>query len=544
SPLLWCRLFGSVHRLVKKLVCGSAAEGAGMVYVDDLGWIVPKSRASPDRRVMVSQLEKLTGRLTWLMQITPRLKAAMAPFYALQAAARKHALRHVTLGSSICQSCRLFLNVLASPRLTGTTASQLLGWAATIEDRCSVVVTDASLQGIGGVVFDLDAPSTDVSVENVEWFCKEYSQSTELSQFTTRSPPTSADICSLELIAAGVATTRALTRKPDLVIVLSDNTPTVHALRRNSASAQSMKSILRSFNALWPVGGFVVTAYHIRGDNNSLADFLSRSDRSTILHTVQHLGAEFDAAPILRTFQRALMTSVERLGGQVAGVPKDYSAFLVSKQSKTILYNITYSDDPGVADEELVRLTLQSAKRILRNRKQKRTVTLTLEQVKQVMLLNPPSGRTVSVVAFLTGIFCLLRLKEVVSLSPTDITQSACGAYLKVHIRSSKTDQSGSGQTVILGCSHGKPYCEPCEDGICAMHRIAEVLDKGPNEASKPTLFGLSYSQLSKDINALVENVFKDTDPEIEVGRKTSHSMRRTGVCLLADAKVPLHEIA
>ncbi|KAF4680207.1 hypothetical protein FOZ60_013882 [Perkinsus olseni] len=160
----------------------------------------------------------------------------------------------------------------------------------------------------------------------------------------------------------------------------------------------------------------------------------------------------------------------------------------------------------GLADEELVRLTLQSAKRILRNRKQKRTVTLTLEQVKQVMLLNPPSGRTVSVVAFLTGIFCLLRLKEdAVTASPT-----------VNHVR-----------MVYALCIGSQKYWT-----------------KGPNEASKPTLFGLSYSQLSKDINALVENVFKDTDPEIEVGRKTSHSMRRTGVCLLADAKVPLHEIA
>ncbi|EER06376.1 hypothetical protein Pmar_PMAR006144 [Perkinsus marinus ATCC 50983] len=198
----------------------------------------------------------------------------------------------------------------------------------------------------------------------------------------------------------------------------------------------------------------------------------------------------------------------------------------------------------SVADEEYVRLALQSAKRILRNRKQKRTVTLTLDQIKRVVCLTPPSGRAISEVAFLTGIFCLLRLKEVASLTPADVTTSLCGSYLKVYIRCSKTDQSGSGQTVILGCSHGKPCGSPCGDRICPMHRLMEVLSNGPEIAAKPTLFGLSYNQLSKDINALVETVFRDTDPELEVGRKTSHSMRRTGVCLLADAKVPLHEIA
>ncbi|EER16190.1 hypothetical protein Pmar_PMAR003653, partial [Perkinsus marinus ATCC 50983] len=101
--------------------------------------------SAPGRRVAVPQVEQLTGRLTWLMQITPRLKAAMAPFYALQAAARKHALRYVTLGDQICHSAQLYLRVLSSPRLSGTTASQLLGWVAKKDDLCSVVVTDASL---------------------------------------------------------------------------------------------------------------------------------------------------------------------------------------------------------------------------------------------------------------------------------------------------------------------------------------------------------------------------------------------------------------
>lgn len=43
---MWCRLLGAVHRIIKKLVCRESFDGAGIVYVDDLGWISTRSRAS------------------------------------------------------------------------------------------------------------------------------------------------------------------------------------------------------------------------------------------------------------------------------------------------------------------------------------------------------------------------------------------------------------------------------------------------------------------------------------------------------------------
>ncbi|KAF4723959.1 hypothetical protein FOZ62_009328, partial [Perkinsus olseni] len=42
SPLLWCRYFACVHRILKKLVPSDTDIGSGMIYVDDLGWITTR----------------------------------------------------------------------------------------------------------------------------------------------------------------------------------------------------------------------------------------------------------------------------------------------------------------------------------------------------------------------------------------------------------------------------------------------------------------------------------------------------------------------
>ncbi|KAF4681279.1 hypothetical protein FOZ60_012347 [Perkinsus olseni] len=89
------------------------------------------------------------------------------------------------------------------------------------------------------------------------------------------------------------------------------------------------------------------------------------------------------------------------------------------------------------ADQEKIRLALHAAKRLLRNRKKKRTVTLTVKQLRQLLQLVPPSG------------------KEVVALRNEDLTFNESDGSLHIHIRRSKTDQSGTGETVVVGCVNG-----------------------------------------------------------------------------------------
>ncbi|KAF4727810.1 hypothetical protein FOZ63_011098, partial [Perkinsus olseni] len=45
SPLLWCRYFACVHRILKKLVPSDTDIGSGMIYVDGLGWITTRGES-------------------------------------------------------------------------------------------------------------------------------------------------------------------------------------------------------------------------------------------------------------------------------------------------------------------------------------------------------------------------------------------------------------------------------------------------------------------------------------------------------------------
>ncbi|KAF4746848.1 hypothetical protein FOZ63_012946 [Perkinsus olseni] len=193
--------------------------------------------------------------------------------------------------------------------------------------------------------------------------------------------------------------------------------------------------------------------------------------------------------------------------------------------------------------KESIRLHLLASKRILRNRRRKRTVTLTKAQVELVSRSVPPSKRKESTTAYLLGVHALLRLKEVIALRKGDIEFIAgqAGAhYMRVNVSQSKTDQSASGQYVIVGCRQKEGF--HCGDPACAMHRVQQHLAArpGPLHAS---LFDVTYRQLSYDIQTLVEIALSD-QTEVVIGRKSSHSMRRTGVCLLANAEIPLESIA
>ncbi|KAF4659085.1 hypothetical protein FOZ61_005014 [Perkinsus olseni] len=194
------------------------------------------------------------------------------------------------------------------------------------------------------------------------------------------------------------------------------------------------------------------------------------------------------------------------------------------------------------ADEE-VRLTLQAAKRLLGNRKKDRTVTLNVAQVRVLSYLTPESGRRRSTVAYLIGMMGLMRLKEVAALKLGDLAFGVRGDYVAIKIRSSKTDQSGVGRTIYIGCVSA-PIPDSCTEHACAVHRLLRMIESFERLDRKDSLFGASYSQLSEDIKSLVTTTLDGNLDEEEAGKRTSHSMRRTGVRLLADAGLRLEDIA
>ncbi|KAF4758904.1 hypothetical protein FOZ63_006460 [Perkinsus olseni] len=358
----------AVHRVTKRLLSDDVDCGTGMIYVDDVGWVTSLPRAlevmvsillveeslglniayeklhityrphnlgyvwnledltvtlPDDKRTKIMSdlsevlasyststvssllLDRLTGRLTWATQIAPMYGSELSPFYALQASARKHHLHRLRVGPAVAHSARVFLDLLQQPCMASTTASQLLGWVSP-DTSGAVVVADASLTGLGGVVFALDGTSSGCTPASVEWFQVTYADSPLVQCLVPGDLLTSSDIGPLELLASVVGVVRALDRGYSMVTVLSDNVATVACINRRRAESPRMNETMRRLRLLWPSLGYSVISEHIEGKVNHLADFLSRSSSAERDQVLAAFGQEFDVQDLLRRLVIAL----------------------------------------------------------------------------------------------------------------------------------------------------------------------------------------------------------------------------------------------
>ncbi|KAF4709572.1 hypothetical protein FOZ62_018745 [Perkinsus olseni] len=222
-----------------------------------------------------------------------------------EASARKHHLHCIRVGPAVVQSARVFLDLLQLPSMASTTASQLLGWVSP-DDSGAVVVADASLTGLGGVVFPLGSPHLGPSSDNVEWFHVTYADEPLIESLVPGDLLTSSDIGPLELLASVIGVVRALTRGFTTVTVLSDNVATVACLNRRRATSIRMNETMRRLRLAWPSLGYSVLSQHIKGEMNNLADFLSRSSSAERGDALRTFGREVDTHPILQQLVLAL----------------------------------------------------------------------------------------------------------------------------------------------------------------------------------------------------------------------------------------------
>ncbi|KAF4759074.1 hypothetical protein FOZ63_014890, partial [Perkinsus olseni] len=220
-----------------------------------------------------SLLDRLTGRLTWATQIAPMYSSELSAFYALQASVRKHHLQRVRVSTALVRSARIFLDLLQQPAMASTTAAQLLGWV-TPADSGAVVVADASLTGLGGVVFSLPSTTLTYDPDAVEWFHVTYADEPLVKALVPSDLLTSSDIGPLELLASVIGVVRALNRGFTTVTVLSDNVATVACINRRRAKSARMNDTMKRLRLEWPSLGYSVASEHIQGELNHLADFL------------------------------------------------------------------------------------------------------------------------------------------------------------------------------------------------------------------------------------------------------------------------------
>ncbi|KAF4651794.1 hypothetical protein FOL47_000176 [Perkinsus chesapeaki] len=123
-----------------------------------------------------------------------------------------------------------------------------------------------------------------------------------------------------------------------------------------------------------------------------------------------------------------------------------------------------------VQGEERFKLALRAASKLCRQAssiEQKRAGTFTADEVIDIAHIQDPLHEG-TVCAILCEVSCLLRVNELLALSKGDIHFSSDGLSAQIIVRRSKTDPSGLGCQLTVGCLCGQG---PARDE-CAVHRL------------------------------------------------------------------------
>ncbi len=351
SPLIFCRLSGAVLRVMKRLFrLAFGKDLNSTVYVDDYscalssmtelvflltlalimgipielsklrvqdsdgrvqGWQLDlKNRVIkvPQEKVEIINellsecsgatvasrtLESLVGKLSWCAQGAVQIKPHLKPLYALIAVIQRERWRGKRMTTiSNNDSVRG-----AIEKLKGV-LTVLKPYPVSHElDAVFTVVTDASVNGIGGVV---SGPG------GIRWFSinKEDDEGkwAELREFLQVEETSCSNICTLELLAlyAGVRLVESGLTEVDptpRITCLTDNNPTVFAVNKFSSKSTHMSKILVQLanwaGRLWAV--------HVEGKSNTTADMISRHGRKWVREKVPAHWVEVEAELALRT---------------------------------------------------------------------------------------------------------------------------------------------------------------------------------------------------------------------------------------------------
>ncbi|KAF4746851.1 hypothetical protein FOZ63_012949, partial [Perkinsus olseni] len=141
-------------------------------------------------------------------------------------------------------------------QILSTTASQILGWDMRCENT-TVVVTDSSGKGLGGIIFSL---GRDISAENVEWFCAEFARVPTIQCLLDEDTGEMTNICPAELLAAVIGISSALKRGAQTIIALYDNMSSVSCINKRSSRSHTMNRVVDALNKNCPEAGHIVTA--------------------------------------------------------------------------------------------------------------------------------------------------------------------------------------------------------------------------------------------------------------------------------------------
>ncbi|KAF4649265.1 hypothetical protein FOZ61_001529, partial [Perkinsus olseni] len=318
SPYLWVRAYSLCHRIkraILSLLC--------VLYVDDGSWascdatclkdflaVIVLSKwdlhtgklSVPDEKLELigGQGDYVLRRLTWATQCFTRYRCHLAPIFAWLKAVKR---------SNVCDKIRLLLGLLRSEQVRAFSLPEIIGrsvdadWAASR----STIITDASLEGLGGTI---------CSVSNGRtlrlWFALNFRQSSDTALRKLMGDTfVSGDISRLELFAIvlGLLIVGEIQGESEgECTILSDNTAAIHVVNKGSSSVPRMAELWARLVACRRVGR-QVRAFHVAGVSNEISDDLSRGVRPR-QRVARALGRR---VPVTKFIERLLGASVGEL---------------------------------------------------------------------------------------------------------------------------------------------------------------------------------------------------------------------------------------
>ncbi|KAF4732285.1 hypothetical protein FOZ62_009250 [Perkinsus olseni] len=237
------------------------------------------------RPVEVRSVESALGRLMWASQCFLHYRAYLGPIYSWVKAVRHRDLRWATLNSSSTDAIRLFLSLFSVP--DNLTASFLISANKVLTLDTSVVIADASLQGLGGTVSVVSSEGGSLR----RWYHASFTTGPAeiIHAIHHLVPPSGShgeyvagDISALELLALMLGYLAArVTNQPCPLVLMSDNSATVSAVQRVFSSVPRMASLLSAASCCRPFTN-LTQAFHLPGIHNCLSDSLSRAEQVPI----------------------------------------------------------------------------------------------------------------------------------------------------------------------------------------------------------------------------------------------------------------------
>ncbi|KAF4672784.1 hypothetical protein FOL47_011362 [Perkinsus chesapeaki] len=211
---------------------------------------------------------------------------------------------------------------------------------------------------------------------------------------------------------------------------------------------------------------------------------------------------------------------------------------LVPAKAIHFIVSLVKGDYTYESGEERFKLALRAASKLCRQAssiEQKRAGTFTADEVIAIAHIQDPLHEG-TVCAILCGVSCLLRVNELLALSKGDIHFSSDGLSAQIIVRRSKTDPSGRGCQLTVGCLCGQG---PARDE-CAVHRLRWWVCV-TCEAEDSLLFPYTRDRFIKDMSDLASRAigFRGC-----VGRSfKGHSLRRSAAQILFHHGVNIEHI-